>query len=864
MSNFNGNTGSSELTDGSADIYVNSVKINNISTPFLPLKTDGDKQIYSTTLDIDDISGLQTALDSTIQTPYNGTIQASDFRSDNVLSYDTTIPLLITSSSNSLSKSDIADQSFVSNLTLTDNTKKISAVNIQTEEITTPNAVLNITGAVSQTGNQYYIENTTTPTNNFRINMLGTSTELEGRNGDVFLKSQSDKVIVQATELEARCPVKTTNTTFTDNQELVSKKYVNDTISDAISGGITPDIEALELKTQYQRVPLGSETTIFDTLLRVDGTVDRVDSTAPDNGSLVCLGGAGIALNLNVGGNVSALNITDLESRTVKLDTNGNITEPITTDQTIFNNDQELVSKKYVVDSISAIPPTDLTPLENDVSVLQDKTSMITDDNNSKLIITGNDSTFNIIPRVFTFMNSINPPDPLQSYHYGGITVNGKNDTNEYPLIGWSTWSGGTLSVGTPIKYFCRDKTMMELRNKGTSVFAKFLEDVICEKNLLLNRLVITERYNPSFSGTSLGVINNALDGNITTSLTGSYIEINFTQMKNDYNGFLAIYGTTGQRYTFVYDSTDSYTPGEVNGWSFPLNIGLSRLTKVRINRSTASVINVFALGIFDGPNGNLIEYVMNPSQYILYPVATENYVTTGNLTIDGDIGSLVNKVPNIYADNIFYTQLNPVLRGSSDPNVSLSQSLLFLNTKIDSKVDGVVGMYSQVLNTTVNQLSNNFQTMINATDSRGSLVRAADTHEVGSTFTLHSSGTLQAGFNQDIHLKFLLGTVILAETGVFSLRGLQINNINKWVIDLTFVIKSIGVSGIASISTSGTFTWNDFSSDIAFIHIFDGYNNTTYDTTQSLTFDLQASFVSGSPGACALITKELVIQKIF
>ena len=70
MSNFNGNTGSSELTDGNADIYVNSVKINNISTPFLPLKTDANKEIYSTTLNISDTSGLQAALDSTITNPY--------------------------------------------------------------------------------------------------------------------------------------------------------------------------------------------------------------------------------------------------------------------------------------------------------------------------------------------------------------------------------------------------------------------------------------------------------------------------------------------------------------------------------------------------------------------------------------------------------------------------------------------------------------------------------------------------------------------------------------------------------------------------------------------------------------------------
>jgi hypothetical protein len=85
MSNFNGNTGfESGLDNGTADIFVNSVKINDISTPGLPLKVDANKEIYSTTLDISDTSGLQAALDATITNPYVGVLQASDFKSDNI------------------------------------------------------------------------------------------------------------------------------------------------------------------------------------------------------------------------------------------------------------------------------------------------------------------------------------------------------------------------------------------------------------------------------------------------------------------------------------------------------------------------------------------------------------------------------------------------------------------------------------------------------------------------------------------------------------------------------------------------------------------------------------------------------------
>ena len=66
MSNFNGNSGSfSELTDGSANIFVNSVKINDISTQF-PLQVNLNKQVVAEPLDIGDTTGLQDAIDSIV------------------------------------------------------------------------------------------------------------------------------------------------------------------------------------------------------------------------------------------------------------------------------------------------------------------------------------------------------------------------------------------------------------------------------------------------------------------------------------------------------------------------------------------------------------------------------------------------------------------------------------------------------------------------------------------------------------------------------------------------------------------------------------------------------------------------------
>jgi hypothetical protein len=256
MSNFNIGGGSSDLTDGTANINVASVSISSL-TPSTTIKTDLSSKIISSALDISDVSGLQTALDAAITNPYIGTLQATDFASDNVGSYDDKIPEIEGEILTKLSKTDTADQSFVSNLTLTDDTKKISAVNIEMEEITTPNSYLNITGTISQTGNQYYIENTENPANNFRINMFGESgTELEAQGGSFNLKSEAHDIVIQGNNLEVDCPLR---------------------------------------------------------------TLDTTESTLPTNGSITTEGGLGVAANINCGGDLDVggsikLNSTILDS----------------------------------------------------------------------------------------------------------------------------------------------------------------------------------------------------------------------------------------------------------------------------------------------------------------------------------------------------------------------------------------------------------------------------------------------------------------------------------------------------------------------------------------------------------------------
>ena len=69
------------VSDGTLDIPGASLGSQNL-TPGFPVKIDSERKLYSTALAIADVVNLQSELDATIQTPYSGTLEATDFKSD--------------------------------------------------------------------------------------------------------------------------------------------------------------------------------------------------------------------------------------------------------------------------------------------------------------------------------------------------------------------------------------------------------------------------------------------------------------------------------------------------------------------------------------------------------------------------------------------------------------------------------------------------------------------------------------------------------------------------------------------------------------------------------------------------------------
>ena len=114
---------------------------------------------------------------------------------------------------------------------------------------------------------------------------------------------------------------------------------------------------------------------------------------------------------------------------------------------------------------------------------------------------------------------------------------------------------------------------------------------------------------------------------------------------------------------------------------------------------------------------------------------------------------------------------------------------------------------------------------------------------KVGDTFHMNMSGLLRSADNETIEVFIETATgVILAQTGLITLPTIT----NKvWEMELDFVVRAIGVAGVAQIATTGEFTYNKDSNDRFEGKGFFSINASTFDTTISNTLDVKVQFGS-------------------
>lgn len=127
-----------------------------------------------------------------------------------------------------------------------------------------------------------------------------------------------------------------------------------------------------------------------------------------------------------------------------------------------------------------------------------------------------------------------------------------------------------------------------------------------------------------------------------------------------------------------------------------------------------------------------------------------------------------------------------------------------------------------------------------------GTMTVPSNTLKVGDTFHLNMSGLVRAANNETIQI-FIETTsgVTLADTGIVFLPTIT----NKpWELEVDFVVREIGPSGVAQIVTIGTFTFNKDSGDRFEGKHFFSINSTTFDTTVDNTLDVMAQWGSINP----------------
>ena len=170
----------------------------------------------------------------------------------------------------------------------------------------------------------------------------------------------------------------------------------------------------------------------------------------------------------------------------------------------------------------------------------------------------------------------------------------------------------------------------------------------------------------------------------------------------------------------------------------------------------------------------------------------------------------------------------------------------------------GRIGLYAQtaagaaIVNTTTET------TLLNG--GVGTLTVPANGFSVGDSFSVNMGGTLSANNNEGLTIRIKSGSTILASTGTVIMSGATNR---KWILQATFVIRSIGAAGTAAIYTSGFFEYlKNASSNLEFFNAT-SLNNTTFDTTSANTLNITAQWAVASPNN-SITTQNFNLYKIY
>jgi len=168
-------------------------------------------------------------------------------------------------------------------------------------------------------------------------------------------------------------------------------------------------------------------------------------------------------------------------------------------------------------------------------------------------------------------------------------------------------------------------------------------------------------------------------------------------------------------------------------------------------------------------------------------------------------------------------------------------------------------GLFVQTANSTAITATTTEGTLIDG--GLGSLNVPANGFTAGDSFSVHMSGLISAHNNDTITIRLKSGAVILADSGALTLPGMTSQ---VWLLDVTFTIRAIGGTGVASSATMAQFhTLKKQGGGSQEGFAWTNLNNTTFDTTSGNTLDITAQWSSNNADN-SIYSDIFVLNKIY
>ena len=154
-------------------------------------------------------------------------------------------------------------------------------------------------------------------------------------------------------------------------------------------------------------------------------------------------------------------------------------------------------------------------------------------------------------------------------------------------------------------------------------------------------------------------------------------------------------------------------------------------------------------------------------------------------------------------------------------------------------------GLFAQTGNSTIITNTNVESTLING--GVGSLSVPPNGFKVGDSFRAVFGGVVNANNNQNITIRVKTGSIVLLDSGLQNLGSSIINDVFSLNVD--FTIRALGVAGVASIVSLGSFHYTKTNNSSVQGFGFNVVNNTTFDTTISNSIDVTVQWQNASTG---------------